>query len=510
MSDGSRQRRTAAARRAGALLAALVAASAAAQFTQQGSKLVGGGAIGPAHQGYSVAISADGDTAIATGYGDDSFAGAAWVFTRQAGLWSQQGSKLFGAGAAGVARFGKSAAIAADGNTALIGAPYDGANTGAAWVFTRSAGAWSQQGGKLVGTGAVGNAEQGWSVALAADGNTAIVGGPFDDADAGAAWVFTRGDGVWSQQGDKLVGSGAIGGAAQGYSVAISADGNTAILGGVADASFAGAAWVFTRSDGVWSQQGSKLVAADAVGAAFLGYSAALSADGDAAIAGGYGDSSDAGAAWVFTRSRGAWSQQGGKLVGTDAAGTAAQGWSVTISAHGDTAVVGGPSDDGNAGAAWVFTRRAGTWSQAGGKLVGTGAIGAANQGAVAISADATTIITGGSYDDAKIGAAWVFAAPCVPPTIMAKPRGGTVLGGQSATLSVTAGGSAPLAYQWYQGDPGDTSVPLGGDTSTFTTPPLLALTSFWVRITNACGRADSTAATVNVGPRVRRRLRAW
>ncbi len=217
---------------------------------------------------------------------------------------------------------------------------------------------------------------------------------------------------MWSQQGGKLVGTGAVGGAAQGYSVAISADGNTAILGGVADNSFAGAVWVFTRSGGVWSQQGSKLVGADAVGGAFQGYSVAVSADGDTVIVGGYGDNATAGAAWVFTRSGGVWSQQGSKLVGTDAVGDAAQGWSVAISADGNAAAVGGPSDNFNAGAAWVYTRSGGVWSQQGGKLVGTGAVGAANQGAVAISADGTTVIAGGSYDDAKAGAAWVFVDP--------------------------------------------------------------------------------------------------
>ncbi len=161
--------------------------------------------------------------------------------------------------------------------------------------------------------------------------------------------------------------------------------------------------------------------------------------------------------------------------------------------------------------AALVATGATAQFTQQGSKLVGGGAIGPAHQGySVAISADATTIIAGGSYDDAKIGAAWVFAAPCVPPAIMAQPRGGTVLGGQSVTLSVIAAGFAPLAYQWYQGGPGDTSIPVGGDTSTFTTPPLLALTSFWVRVANPCGHTDSAAAIVNVGPRARRRLRAW
>ena len=65
-------------------------------------------------------------------------------------------------------------------------------------MFTRSGGVWTQQGGKLVGSGASGNAEQGLSVALS--GDTAIVGGHIDNGSAGAAWVFTRSGGTWSQQ----------------------------------------------------------------------------------------------------------------------------------------------------------------------------------------------------------------------------------------------------------------------------------------------------------------------
>jgi hypothetical protein len=107
---------------------------------------------------------------------------------------------------------------------------------------------WSQQGGKLVGTGGVGIPTQGWSVAMSSDGNTGIVGGAWDNSEAGAAWVFTRSGGVWSQQGSKLVGSDAVGVARQGTSVAISGDGSTAIVGGYRDNSQAGAAWVFSAS----------------------------------------------------------------------------------------------------------------------------------------------------------------------------------------------------------------------------------------------------------------------
>jgi hypothetical protein len=99
-------------------------------------------------------------------------------------------------------------------------------------------------GSKLVGSGAVGNAEQGSSVGLSADGNTAVVGGPNDNSTVGAMWVFTRSGGVWTQQGSKLVGTPA-GSAYQGHSVALSGDGNTAIVGGYVDNNPVGAAWVF-------------------------------------------------------------------------------------------------------------------------------------------------------------------------------------------------------------------------------------------------------------------------
>jgi hypothetical protein len=108
---------------------------------------------------------------------------------------------------------------------------------------------------KLVGTDAVGEAVQGYSASVSGDGNTAIFGGPSDNDGTGAVWVFTRSAGIWSQQGPKLVGTGAIGPPVfQGYSVSLSADGNTGLVGGYGDDNQLGAAWVFKRERGVWSQ----------------------------------------------------------------------------------------------------------------------------------------------------------------------------------------------------------------------------------------------------------------
>jgi hypothetical protein len=96
----------------------------------------------------------------------------------------------------------------------------------------------------LVGTGAVGSIiHQGQS----AHGDTATVGGYSDNGGIGAAWVYTRRKGVWTQQGSKLVGTGVVGSAEQGYSVALSGDGDTAIVGGLFDNSGTGAAWVFVQ-----------------------------------------------------------------------------------------------------------------------------------------------------------------------------------------------------------------------------------------------------------------------
>ena len=354
------------------------------------------------------------------GQDDNTHQGAVWVYTRSGNSWTQQGNKLIGTGVVGYARQGWSVSLSADGNTAIVGGYYDNFGQGAAWVFIRSAGVWTQQGNKLVGTGGTSLAYQGWSVSLSADGNTAIVGGYGDNSNVGAAWVYTRSAGVWTQQGSKLVGTGYTGDALQGYNVSLSADGNTAIVGGNGDNSYAGAAWVHTRSAGVWTQQGNKLVGTGYSGTSQQGKSVSLSADGNTAIVGGYGDNSSVGAAWVHTRSAGVWTQQGNKLVGTGNTGAAQQGTSVSLSADGNTAIVGGSADNSNQGAAWVYTRSAGVWTQQDNKLVGTGGTSSASQGkSVSLSADGNTAIVGGNDDNSQQGAVWVFI-PLVTPTTQA------------------------------------------------------------------------------------------
>jgi hypothetical protein len=207
------------------------------------------------------------------------------------------------------------------------------------------------------------------------------------------------------------------------------------------------------------------------------------------------------------------WSQQGSKLAGSDAVGSAFQGYSVAVSADGSTAIVGGYGDNFDTGAAWVFTRSGGQWSQEGSKLVGTGAVGDAAQGwSVTISADGTTAIAGGYYDDSEAGAAWVFVASgCAVPLVLVPPQTQSVESGQTATLSVTATGTAPLSYQWYQVGPLlPEPIPVGTNASSFTTGVLTTTSSYWVRVSNSCGHVDSVTATVTVAKRMRRHLPRW
>ena len=284
---------------------------------------------------------------------------------------------------------GMAVALSADGNTAIVG----GWGVEGVWVFTRNGGGvWTQEGKKLVGEGAVGRAHRGMSLALSADGNTAIVGGWSDNGKTGAAWVFSRSGGVWAQQGKKLVGSGAVGSANQGWSVALSADGNTAIVGGPGDNPWdpsvpfglgaAGAAWVFTKNGSGWTQEGEKLVSARS---ARQGTSVALSADGNIAIVGGFVEDGGGGAGLVFTRSGGHWTLDN-KLVGTSAVGKSAP--SVGLSADGSVAMIGGSNDNGGIGAVWVFAHSGGGWSEDK-KLIGTGAMGKSIP-SVGVSADAS------------------------------------------------------------------------------------------------------------------------
>jgi RHS repeat-associated protein len=376
-------------------------------FVQQGPKIAGVGFFG-----CSVALSADGNTALIGAENAD----AAWVFTRTGSTWSEQ-AKLTGSGASGESRFGTGVALSADGNTALVGGEGEGKTFGAAWVFTRSEGKWTQQGSALTGgkeeSGAVGF---GAAVALSAEGSTALIGDYGDSKYKGAAWVFTRSEGKWTQQGAKLTGGKEeVGEGYFGNAVALGAEGNTALIGAKEDNGHVGAAWAFTRSEGKWTQQGSALTGgAEENKLGGFGSGVALSTDGNTALIGAYGDSTGIGAAWVFTRKEGKWTQQGAKLTGgKEEVGAGSFGSSVALSSEGNVALIGAEEDNKLIGAVWVFTRSEGKWTQQGPVLTGgTEESGDGTFGSsVALSASGETALIGGAFDNSLKGAAWVFTS---------------------------------------------------------------------------------------------------
>jgi len=91
--------------------------------------------------------------------------------------------------------------------------------------------------------------------------------------------------------------------------------------------------------------------------------------------------------------------------------------------------------------------------------------------------------------------------SPVVAPSITAQPVSTGIISGQTATLTVTSTGSAPLTYQWYQGAVGTTTTPVGTNSASFTTPALTATTPYWVRVSNSAGSVNSTQVYVTVNP---------
>jgi hypothetical protein len=95
----------------------------------------------------------------------------------------------------------------AGGSNVVVAAPLTAAPLTAAPLAADPA----DRSSRLVAADAIGAGLQGYCVALSADGNTAFMGAPHDNADIGAARVYARIGGVWAQQGSKLVGAGAVG-----------------------------------------------------------------------------------------------------------------------------------------------------------------------------------------------------------------------------------------------------------------------------------------------------------
>ena len=347
------------------MLTGAIASPAWAQTQNEIQKLLA--SAGAARGQFGISVAVDGDTAVIGVSADDDNggdSGSAYVFTRDAGVWTEQQKLAASDGAAGDL-FGVSVAV--DGDTAVIGALFDddnGNNSGSAYVFTRSGTAWTQQ-AKLIASDGAAHDVFGESVAV--DGDTAVIGARLDDDNgvaSGSAYVFIRSGTTWAQQAKLAAGDAA---ALDRFGLSVAVDADTAVIGAHLDddnGGASGSAYVFTRSGTAWTQQ-QKLTASDGAASDFFGISVAM--DADTAVIGASGrddNGTGSGSAYAFTRIGGMWSEQA-KLTASDGAALDRFGFSVAVDA--DTAVIGARLDDDrgtDSGSAYVFTRSAGMWSE--------------------------------------------------------------------------------------------------------------------------------------------------
>jgi FG-GAP repeat len=416
-------------------LSSTASPSASALQAVQRAQLTAPGGAANDNFGSTVAIA--GDIAIVGAPADDVVTtvapftnadqGSAYVFVRSGQSWVFQQQLTATDGAAHDA-FGCSVALS--GETAIIGASGDtvgaNANQGSAYVFTRSGTTWTQQQQLTVPDGATAD---NFGCSVAVSGETALVGANQDDVganlDQGSAYVFTRSGTIWTLQQQLL----AIDGAANdrfGWGVALS--GETALVGAnhrdVGTNADQGAAYVFTRSGTAWTQQ-PPLTASDGAAGDRFGYAVALA--GETAIVGApfddIGTKVDQGSASVFVRSGAVWTQQQ-QLTATDGGINDDFGYAVAL--DGELALIGVYWDDigskANQGSADIFLRTGTTW----GELQQlTAADGASNDRfgcAVALAGD--TVLVGAYMDDVganlQQGSAYVFPTDGVVPVTTA------------------------------------------------------------------------------------------
>lgn len=494
------------------------------EVTAQQTKLTAADGSASNYFGYSVALSSGGNTAIVGANYEDyrlnAVRGWAYVFTSSGADWSQQ-AKLTTSNDAAGDYYGSSVTLSGDGDTAIVGASL----SNAAYVFTRSGTNWSQQ-AELTASDGIPGAYFGRSVALSRDGNIAIVGASrtagagSTNLYQGAAYVFTRSNTVWSQQA-KLFASEQSSWNAFGASVALSGDGDTAIVGANKElygADRPGEAYVFTRSGAVWTQQ-AQLIAADDTHSDLFGNSVTLSSDGNTAIVGAplvmVSAENQGGAAYVFTRSGTNWSQQV-KLFPADNAWMDKFGCSVMLSSDGNTAIAGASDvwkgTNAYQGAAYVFTRSGTNWSEQA-KL--TAADGAAEDYfgyAVALSSNGNITIAGAYKTDvsgkADQGAAYVGAVPTLPTGVAASYD--FYVDRVRASWNSNA---AATGYEVWRGASNDTgqATKIGTGITVTNSDDTNATAGtayyYWVKTTNASGASAFSAnalGRVLLGPDVR------
>lgn len=411
--------------------------------------------------GLSLALSSDGTTALIGGHAQAPTvnyvysvpSADAWATTSTPAATLRTGAPK--------AWFGGAVSLTPDGTTAVIGGP-SADSMGAAFTFHVGAeSAWSghMAAGAMLSTGlgALGAGGLGYSVALSADGTTALVGGPFRDGGAGSVFVFQSSSAdTWATDSTTvaaLLNGGDFADGAFGSSVALSADGTTALIGAPTENGLTGAAYVFhVSSETAWASSSAPTARLSVGGGAAgddFGYSVALAADGKTALVGGWGVAKRAGAAYVFhVSAEDGWGSTATPAATLSASGGRNVGRSVALSGDGATALVGAPIASGT-GAAYVFSApSADAWTTSPPAATLTSGATTARQhfgAATALSSDGATALIGADGDARTAGAVYVFhvaaptswaTSPSPAATLTSGPRAAGDGVGRSVALS--------------------------------------------------------------------------
>lgn len=369
-----------------------------------------GSSLALSTDGSTLAVGASAEDSNATGVGGDatnnasSNSGAVYVFARSGTTWSQQ-AYVKASNTDAADGFGSAVALNGDGTTLAVGSVSESSNAtgvggnqadnssasaGAVYVLIRTGVAWSQQ--SYIKASNTGAADRfGGSVALSTDGNTLAVAAQAEassatgvngnqasnaSSSAGAAYVFVRSGTVWTQEA-YIKASNTAASDFFGSALDVSGDGNTLAVAAYGEdsnatgvggdqsnnaASLSGAVYVFVRAAGTWSQQ-AYVKASNAGASDYFGWWLGLSSTGDTLAVGAFGEASNAtgiggdqtnnsasgaGAAYLFGRVSGVWTQTSYvKAPNTEA--NDGFGVALDISSTGGTLVVGANVESSNA-----------------------------------------------------------------------------------------------------------------------------------------------------------------
>ena len=387
---------------------------------------------------FGTAVAQDGDTLIVGAPGAGT--GTAHVFTRNGDSWTEV-QTLTGSDAALDDQFG--AVVVVSGDTAIVGAPNHDNFAGAVYIFTRTDGTWTEQ-QKLIASDAP--FIDSFGAALAIHEDTLVVGAPFSDA----AYIFSRTGTTWTESQRLDNGSG-LAFEISDFGISVAVQDDTVLVGSATGADEfgiqAGTVHVFERQTSQWVEV-QTLTASDGDDFSVFGISLAL--DGDTLVVGaifadnGRSEDGEEGAAYVFTRTNGTWTEQQ-KLIASDGTFFEIFGWATAL--DGDTLVVGavleGPTDEAQdasplaTGAAYVFTRTNGTWTERQKLVASDGQTEDLFGGSLAL--DGLTLVVGtGIVDGFNEGtnAAYVFNLP----STLSEQRSAQFCNGEVVTVDLSLG----------------------------------------------------------------------